>query len=270
MSFDDEFGGFLDRETMLAGGLPAKRANTLLFLIESRTAHLVAQSRQAMEVFLTREAAEERELAFLESFALGSEPPLRPTIQELERYAPQWASLVPENPRVQAAVAHRLGEKYEFTYETAPSIWAALGLDNAPVQQAYQRLYHQPLESIFASRTTPADRLRWTWAALAGWLENLPPFWTAYALTLTETVGVSILALPIAVARIGPLASVAILILLGVVNMLTIAFISEPVSRSGTIRYGSAYIGRVVDDYLGRAGSIFLTVGMFVFCFLAL
>ena len=99
MSFDDEFGGFLDRETMLAGGLPAKRANTLLFLIESRTAHLVAQSRQAMEVFLTREAAEERELAFLESFALGSEPPLRPTIQELERYAPQWASLVPENPR---------------------------------------------------------------------------------------------------------------------------------------------------------------------------
>jgi hypothetical protein len=25
MSFDDEFGGFLDRETMLAGGLPAKR-----------------------------------------------------------------------------------------------------------------------------------------------------------------------------------------------------------------------------------------------------
>ena len=161
MSFDDEFGGFLDRETMLAGGLPAKRANTLLFLIESRTAHLVAQSRQAMEVFLTREAAEERELAFLESFALGSEPPLRPTIQELERYAPQWASLVPENPRVQAAVAHRLGEKYEFTYETAPSIRAALGLDNAPVQQAYQRLYRQPLESIFASRATPADRLRW-------------------------------------------------------------------------------------------------------------
>ena len=98
----------------------------MLFLIESRTAHLVAQSRQAMEVFLTREATEERELAFLESFALGSEPPLRPTIQELERYAPQWASLVPENPRVQAAVAHRLGEKYEFTYETAPNIRAVM------------------------------------------------------------------------------------------------------------------------------------------------
>src|ERR671913_230339 len=202
MTSDDEFGGLLDREAVLAG-LPARRANTLLFLIESRTAHLVARSRQAMELFLTQGAAEERELAFFEAFALGREPPLRPTIQDLERYAPQWAPLVPENPRVQAAVAHRLGEKYEFTYETAPSIRAALGLDNAPVQQAYQRLYHQPLESIFASRATPADRLRWAWAALAGWLENLPLFWTAYALTLTETVGVSILALPIAVAAIG-------------------------------------------------------------------
>jgi hypothetical protein len=83
MSFDDEFGGFLDRETMLAGGLPAKRANTLLFLIESRTAHLVAQSRQAMEVFLTREAAEERELAFLESFALGRKNSSRQLVNKL-------------------------------------------------------------------------------------------------------------------------------------------------------------------------------------------
>jgi amino acid permease len=271
MSFDDdEFGGLLDRETVLAGGVPAKRANTLLFLIESRTAHLMVRSRQAMELFLTQESAQQRDLAFLEAFALGSEPPLRPTIRDLERYAPQWAPLVPENPRVQAALAQRLGEKYQFTYQTVPNIRMALGLDNAVVQQAYERLYRQPLESIFATRTAPADRLRWAWAALAGWLENLPPFWTAYALTLTETVGVGILALPIAVAGIGPLAGVAILVVLGVVNMLTIAFISEAVSRSGTIRYGSAYIGQVVNDYLGRAGSVSLTLGIFAICFLSL
>jgi len=88
----------LDRETVLAGGVPAKRANTLLFLIESRTAHLMVRSRQAMELFPTQESAKQRDLAFLEAFALGSEPPLRPTIRDLERYAPQWASLVPENP----------------------------------------------------------------------------------------------------------------------------------------------------------------------------
>jgi amino acid permease/predicted transcriptional regulator len=269
MSFDDEFGGLLDRETVLAG-LPARRANTLLYLIESRTAHLVAQSRQAMELFLTQQSAEERELAFVEAFALGKEPPLRPSIQDLERYAPQWAPLVPENPRVQAAVAHRLGEKYQFTYQTVPGIRAALGLDHAVVQQAYQRLYHQPLATIFAAHTTPVNRLHWGWAALSGWLENLPPFWTAYSLTLTETVGATILALPIAVAEIGPLAGVLILVVLGAVNMLTIAFLSEAVSRSGTIRYGSTYIGRVVDDYLGRAGSIVLTLGLFAICFLVL
>src|SRR5919112_2456190 len=170
MSFDDEFGGLLDRETVLAG-LPARRANTLLYLIESRTAHLVAQSRQAMELFLTQESAQQRELAFLEAFALGSEPPLRPTIRDLERYAPQWAPLVPENPKVQAALAQRLGEKYQFTYQTVPNIRMALGLDNAVVQQAYQRLYHQPLATIFAARTTPVNRLNWGWAALSGWLE---------------------------------------------------------------------------------------------------
>jgi hypothetical protein len=131
MSFDDdEFGGLLDRETVLAGGVPAKRANTLLFLIESRAAHLMVRSRQAMELFLTQESAQQRDLAFLEAFALGSEPPLRPTIRDLERYAPQWAPLVPENPRVQAALAQRLGEKYQFTYQTVPNIRIALGLDN--------------------------------------------------------------------------------------------------------------------------------------------
>src|SRR3712207_5314149 len=269
MTSDDPFGGLLDRETVLAG-MPARRANTLLYLIESRTAHLVARSREAMELFLSVESAQRRKLAFLEAFALGSEPPLRPTIRDLERYAPQWAPLVPENSRVQAAVAHRLGEKYRFTYESAPGIRVALGLDDAAVRQAYQLLYRQPIESIFAARATPGDRLRWAWAGLAKWLENLPPFWTAYALTLTETVGVTILALPIAVARIGPLAGVAIMAVLGAINVLTIAFISEAVSRSGAIRYGSGFIGKVVDDYLGRAGSLVLSLGIFVLAFLGL
>ena len=70
----DPFEGLLDREELLEG-LPAKRADALLFLIESRTASLVARSRRAMESFLTEEAAQERELAFLEAFALGRHDP---------------------------------------------------------------------------------------------------------------------------------------------------------------------------------------------------
>ena len=128
MSFDDEFGGFLDRETMLAGGLPAKRGQHLA--VPDREPHrspggAVAAGHGGFPHTRGRRGARTGVPRVLRP-GLGSEPPLRPTIQELERYAPQWASLVPENPRVQAAVAHRLGEKYEFTYETAPNIRAVM------------------------------------------------------------------------------------------------------------------------------------------------
>jgi len=104
------------REEVLAG-LPARRASLLLFLIESRTAHLVALSRRAMERFLTEEAAQERDLALLEAFSRGQEIPARrrPTIQNLERFAAKWADLVPDNPRIQAALAHALARRAACT-----------------------------------------------------------------------------------------------------------------------------------------------------------
>lgn len=259
----------ISRDEVL-GGLPAKRASTLLFFIESRTAHMVARSRQAMEPFLTEEGARERDLAFLEAFALGREPPLRPTIQDLERHAPQWAHLVPENPQLRAAVAHLLGQKFQFTYQAVPGIRAALGLDEDAVQRAYQRLYRQPLETIFASQITLLDRLRRVWAVVATWLELLPPFWTAFALTLTETVGAGILALPIALAEVGPLAGVVFLVLLGFINVLTIASIAEAVARSGSIRYGNAFFGRLVAEYLGNVGSLILSLSLTLLCFVML
>jgi len=89
---------------------------------------------------------------------------------------------------VRAAVAHLLGQKYDFTYQAAPGIRAALALDEEAVQRAYHRLYREPLETIFTPRPTPVDRLRWAFATLTKWPESLPPFWTAFALTLTETV----------------------------------------------------------------------------------
>ncbi len=263
------FDGLLDREELLEG-LPARRANALLFLIENRTAYLVARSRRATESLLTEEAEQEREVAFLEAFALGRDPPLRPTIQDLERHSHEWAPLVARNPRVQAAVARRLGRKYEFTRDAVPGVRAALGLDDPEVREAYERLYREPLETIFAARAAIPDRLRWAWSALAARLESLPPFWTAYSLTLTETVGGTILALPIALAAVGPLPGVAILVVLGLVNVLTVAFLAEAISRSGTIRYGSAFFDRVVGDYLGRGGSLVLTSGLFVLCLLVL
>src|SRR5918912_3384883 len=262
MASDD----LLTRDEVL-GGMPGRRAQTLLFLIETRTAALVAQSRQAVERFATEEAAKERNLAFLEAFALGREPPLRPTIQDLEQYAAQWADLVPDNPRLRAVLAHLVGRKYQLPRQRVPGVRAALGLETEAVRRAYERHYARPLESIYAPRVRTLDRLRWAWAALARRLEALPPFWTVFALTLTETVGAGILALPIAFAAIGPLAGAVLLVVVGGINQLTIAALAESIARSGAVRYGNAFFGRLVAEYLGGPASLVVSVSLALLCF---
>lgn len=261
------------RSEVLAG-LPARRAQTALYLIESRTARLVARSAQALDPFLSEAAAAERDLAFVDAFARGKAPPLRPTIQDLERFVTSWRGLVPESARGCAALARLFGQKYQFTMAAVPGIRDALQLDQAAVASAYAKLYGQSLETIYATRPALAERLRWAWASLARWFENLPPFWAVFALTLTETIGVSILALPIALAGIGPIPGIVLLGVLGLVNMVTIIAMAEAVARNGAIRYGYGFLSRMVEDYLGPNGARILwagnvgwdVIGLLIFC----
>ncbi|NWF62349.1 MAG: hypothetical protein HXY43_24665 [Fischerella sp.] len=262
MTNDEEL---ISREEVLAG-LPARRANTLLFLIESRTAQIVARS--LVEFSLTEQAANERDLAYLEAFTSGHAPPFHPTIQHLERHALQWTPLVPENPKLKAAIAHALGEKYAFTYEVVPNIRAALGLDEKAVQVAYLRLYRRQLLKIFASRLPLTEQLRWTFAAIAHRLESLPPFWLASLVTVALGLPQAFLALPIAVVDIGPLATVAFVIIIGIVNILTMACMAEAIGRSGDFRYGNAFIKQLVSNYLGNAGSFILSIAVGIRVFL--
>jgi amino acid permease len=259
---------FISRAELLSGGLaPSRRASLLLFALESRTAHLVAQSQRATALYLTPQAVEERERAFFAALAAGRELPLQPTIQDLERYAPNWTSLVGEADASLRA-AHALGQKYTFTHQAVPGIRAALGLDTPAVQQAYQRLYGESLSSLYAAESSLGDRLRWALSAVARSLEALPPFWVAFALTLP--VGPGLLALPIAMANVGPLAGIVLLIIFGLVNALTAAALAEAVARSGTTRFGLGYLGQLVSEYLGEAGSLLLTSIMAVDNFLVL
>ena len=101
---------FVSRDELL-GGLPARRASTLLFAIESHTAHLVVRSRQALTHFLAQKTAEAQERAFLEALAEGRNLPVQVSIQDLERYAPQWASLVSPDPGIRASLARMIGDK---------------------------------------------------------------------------------------------------------------------------------------------------------------
>ena len=246
------------REEVL-GGLPARRAATILFLIETRTAHLVAQSREALQLFLTEELVKERDRVFLDAFNLGQPPPRRPTIQELETHVRLWAPLVPQNPSVQAAVGHLLGQKYSLTAREVPGIRAALGLDTTAVQRAYERLYHAPLATLYVLRPTLGERLRWLWATLARWLETLSPFWAAFSITLAGIIQIGMLALPIAIAGIGPLPGTIVLLLFGLINFCTIVSLAEAVARNGTMRYGRGFLGRIVADYLGPGSSLLLS-----------
>ena len=266
MSTDDE----LFTRSEVLGGFSAKRVRLLLFQIESRTAYLMVQGQRAVNRYLTEETAEQQDLAFFEALAEGREPFIRPTIRDLERYALDWQSLMPENLTLQAALARLLGQKYHFTQREIPHIRQALGLDSEGVQHAFSHQYQQPLDTIYSRRVGLLEWMGWRWNKLSGWLEHLPPFWTAYALTFTEIVGASILALPIALAGVGPLAGVVFLFVMGVINVLTIASMAEAVTRSGSIRYQGSYLGRLVQDYLGRPGSMLLTTMVVTICAIAL
>ncbi len=265
MSSQDTPFDFVSRTDILAGFL-LRRARNLLFAIESRTAYLKSLSRQEMDRFLTAEQAKQNDLLFLESFSLGKRPPLKISIQDIERYAPQWAFLAPTSANLRAALIHHLAEKYTFTHQAVPQLRAALALDDEAVAAAYQRIYQQPLSGVYAPQTSPTERLRWLWAGVGRWVDNLPPAWSVFALTLTETVGAGILALPIVLAGLGPLPAAVLLIVFGLFNVLTMAFMAEAITRSGTNRYGQAFIGKVIASYLGNGGSLIFSVGMFLLC----
>jgi hypothetical protein len=255
----------ISREEVLAG-LPARRAQTLLFLIESRTAHLVARSR--VEFSLTESTANERALAFLEAFALGNSLPLHPSIQHLERYASQWASLVPENPRLKAALFKALSEKYRFSDRLIPNIRATLGLDEPVIRQAYQNQYNKSLATAFTVRLSVNEQLRWSASAIARRLESLPPFWIASLVTVALGLPQAFLALPIACASIGPLATLVLLLVLGAINIMTMACMAEAIGRSGDFRYGNAFIKQLAANYLGGAGSFILSLAVGIRVFL--
>jgi amino acid permease len=248
----------------LSQGLPSRRATALLFAIENRTAHLMV-GLQAPPIVLSEDAARRRERAFLEAVAQGRDLPVRPTIQDLERHAPAWADLVPNDPSMRAALAHLIGTKYVAPWSEVPQLRAALGLDTDAVGNAYQGLFGMSPQASFTERLSFVARLRWAGSRLASRLDALPAFWLAFAVTLV--IGAVNLALPIAVAGVGAIPGIVLIIVLGLINLVTITAMVEVVARSGRMRFGDAFIGTVVGDYLGPAASAVLSAVLIAFSF---
>ncbi|HYQ31886.1 MAG TPA: aromatic amino acid transport family protein, partial [Lapillicoccus sp.] len=258
-----EEGEFLSRAELL-GGLSGRRVSSALYVIESRAAYLALKARNATAPVLSAGVLEEQERAFLSALAAGRDLP-PPTIQELDQFAPQWAYLVPPDAVARAELVHRFGDKYRFRESDVGRMRAALGLDDPAVHQAYRDRHRGELDDVYDTDLTGREKLRWSRSRLFRRLEELPPFWTTYGLTLTETIGAGMLALPIAVAGVGPLPGVAIIVVLGLLNVLTVAAVAETFTRTGSVRWRGAYFGRVVRGYLGRTGGVAFGVGMTIY-----
>jgi amino acid permease len=78
--------------------------------------------------------------------------------------------------------------------------------------------------------------------------------------TLTETFGATVLALPIAVAGPGPIPGLVALVVLGVINMMTLAAFVEVFSRDGGVPSGRVFLGGLVESYLGKPVSVAIRV----------
>ena len=132
-------GGFsLSREELL-GGMPARRASTILFAIENLTLQLVARSRRALARYQPAESARDRERQFIDAVSGGREGQARPAIQDLERYAAEWGPMVPDVPDVRAAILHQLSTRYLLDRARCRRIRSALAADSPAVAEAYRR-----------------------------------------------------------------------------------------------------------------------------------
>lgn len=232
----------------------------LLFVVENRTAQLVAQDVRDAAVYLTYANSPTREQDFFAALASGRAREAQVTIQQIERYAPQWRTLLPEasDAKLNAALADLLGKKYKFTRAEIPNLRAALTLDDAATQQAFQNAFNQTLDTIYTPQLDFAARVRFGWARFAARLENLPPFWLAFFLTMPGAAG--LLALSTAMARVGLVGGLLLLFLFALLNMFTVAALAEATARAGVTRLGLGWLGQLVQEYLGSAGALLLTI----------
>ncbi|MDP8904011.1 MAG: hypothetical protein M3N29_01620 [Chloroflexota bacterium] len=247
----------------LLGGMPARRASTVLFAIENLTNQLVARSRRALARYLPAESARDRERQFIDAVSGGREAQKRPRIQDIERYAGEWAHMVPDVADIHAALLGQMASRYPLDRARCRRIRAALAADSPAVAQAYRRQFGREIDSAWQPQIGWRERLRWWRAGVAERLETMPPFWMAFSLTLTETVGGGMLALPIALAGVGVPAGVMLLGVFGLISIVTIATLVEAIVRDGTMRYGNGYFGQLVENRLGRPGGLAIGVAMY-------
>lgn len=276
--------GLFTREEALAG-LPGRRAQRLVFEIERRTARLAEQWQTLVALSTAADGLpgpallpaglidDANEAAIQDPFDAARwqwRLPSPPTIREIERHAPDWASLVPNDAWGKAAVAQAMARKHRLSRKAVPRMRAALGLDDEATRTAFRRMYGRPLESIYVPATPKLERLLRLADAPSAQLDRLPPFWMAFLLLFMLPLPQAFLATPIAAADVGAIGGIAVLVIVGALNLLTVGYTAEATARSRPLRYGAAFVGQLGADFLGPIGSAALTLSVSLFFFLGL
>lgn len=125
--------------------------------IVDHTKYLVYEMRTVIEILLKPEGAKGLGRFKLDDTVLVGD--------DLERFAPQWAYLVPEDPTTCAIIAHDFINTYELVYERAVELRSVLYLDTDAVQQAYEDRYGETIEEVMTDQqqTLPRRVTRLSW-----------------------------------------------------------------------------------------------------------
>ncbi len=144
-------------------GLSGRRAVSALHAIEQRTAYILSQSRHLLDVFLHREvqAAETGTENLFQRWEY-SRHAVTPTLDDFERYAPQWRELVTANLPLRAQLVHAFAQKYPFNPVYFPNIRAAFVLDDRQLAEQHEKLFQKPLSSIFITEAPTNSAVRST------------------------------------------------------------------------------------------------------------
>ena len=150
----------LSREDLL-GGMPARRASTIVYAIENLTLALVTRSRHALARYQAAEPGRDSERQFMDAVSAGREQQERPAVQDLERYATEWSSMVPDVADTKAQICFQLSTRYRLVHERTPRLRAALATSTAwpsPTRTGASRGRRSALRSSpIAPRTGASD-----------------------------------------------------------------------------------------------------------------
>lgn len=133
----------------------------LLLQIEAVSVFVVQNMRLALRRALTGKDLDTLEYDFEKMKVLLESPTVRLNMYDLASTAPYWQAHIPDNPTIYAKLAHAIINKYSLCRPEGDAIANALKLDNETVQESYQTLYGDPIESCYADVAPLDERPFW-------------------------------------------------------------------------------------------------------------